>query len=235
MENAAYTYLSKDPLHHAGMLETLRLGRGALLSAGEDHALIAQRNKLFLSAETGNAARPLLPYFEKAEVVALHQDFLLDPLKEAYGLVPAMAPCVEVSYQKKTPLPLTLPKGVEIRLLDQSDTDFVFTHYSHAMGRDYIAARIGAGMLGVFVDGERAGFMGTHDEGAMGILEVLPAFRRRGLATLMEIALINWELSLGHLPYGDVAADNEASLTLQRKLGMSVSRGLIYWLEKSPA
>ncbi|MFQ7452543.1 MAG: GNAT family N-acetyltransferase [Flavonifractor plautii] len=36
-------------------------------------------------------------------------------------------------------------------------------------------------MLGAFVDGTLAGFAGFHGEGSIGLLEVLPAYRRRGL------------------------------------------------------
>ena len=32
-------------------------------------------------------------------------------------------------------------------------------------------------MLGAFVDGELAGFIGRHDQGALGVLEVLPEYR----------------------------------------------------------
>ena len=35
--------------------------------------------------------------------------------------------------------------------------------------------------FGAFVDGQLAGFVGEHSEGSMGMLEIFPAYRRRGL------------------------------------------------------
>ena len=47
-----------------------------------------------------------------------------------------------------------------------------------APGRDYVAERLAAGaMTGAFLDGVLAGFIGIHEEGSIGMLEVLPAYR----------------------------------------------------------
>ena len=60
---------------------------------------------------------------------------------------------------------------------------YVCEHYSKSDigGLEHIRQAIGAGMLGAFVDGTLAGFAGFHGEGSIGLLEVLPAYRRRGL------------------------------------------------------
>ena len=63
----------------------------------------------------------------------------------------------------------------------------------------------------------------------MGLLEVLPQYRRRKLATLLQAYMIRLELSRGHIPYGQVFDGNEPSLALQRSLGMVQSMGRLYW------
>ena len=65
----------------------------------------------------------------------------------------------------------------------------------------------------------------------MGLLEVLPNYRRQGIATLLQSYLTNLELSRGHIPYGQVFDGNEPSLALQRSLGYQRSAGLMYWSE----
>ena len=62
------------------------------------------------------------------------------------------------------------------------------------------------------------------------MLEVLPAYRRRGLGELLQRAAINLALERGQIPFGQIIDGNEASLALQRKLGMAVSRSRLFWL-----
>ena len=102
-------------------------------------------------------------------------------------------------------------------------------HY-HLTGEDYLANLLARGRMTGAFDGERmASFAGLHEEGTLGLLEVFPAYRRRGLATLLQSYMTNRELALGHIPYGQVFDGNEPSLALQRSLGFACSKGQIYW------
>ena len=94
----------------------------------------------------------------------------------------------------------------------------------------YIRDRIEAGMFGVFLKGEIAGFAGTHEERSMGLLEILPEYRRLGLAYALEAHLINHLLSQGRVPFCQVAIVNVASIRLQQKLGLTISDQVVYWL-----
>lgn len=85
----------------------------------------------------------------------------------------------------------------------------------------YITERIAAGrMWGVFGDAALAGFIGVHSEGSMGMLEVLPDYRRRGYGMALERFLIAWQVSQGWTPFGHVVEGNEASIHLQQKAGL---------------
>jgi len=118
-----------------------------------------------------------------------------------------------------------------IRQLDENHLDFVAEHYSHIEDRDYLLGRLRSGvLLGAFLDGQLAGFIGMHAEGSIGILEVLPAYRRRGIAEALEIRMANRLLGRGHVPYTQIAAGNQASLALQEKLGFAVSEKPLWWL-----
>ena len=89
---------------------------------------------------------------------------------------------------------------------------------------------IDRGMLGAFVAGEPAGFIATHIEGSMGMLEVLPQYRRRGIGEALLLAMTAFCLEQGKYPYGQVFTDNGPSLALQRKVGMTLSEELLFWL-----
>ena len=88
-------------------------------------------------------------------------------------------------------------------------------------------------VLAAYRDGKIAGFIGFHEDGSGGMLEVLPEFRRLGIGTALEIALHNLALSRGWTPYGQIRIENEASLKLQERLGMVVSDpdgSILYWI-----
>lgn len=61
-------------------------------------------------------------------------------------------------------------------------------------------------------------------------IEILPQYRRKGYGYLLEGYLINEYLDRGWIPYCQVVEDNEASLHLQKKLKMTLSKQLSYWL-----
>ena len=87
-------------------------------------------------------------------------------------------------------------------------------------------------MYGIFVEDELAGFIGEHDEGSMGMLEVFPAYRRQGLGLALESFQINRILEEGRMPYDQVILGNEKSLSLQKKLGMTITKDTVTWLKR---
>ena len=76
--------------------------------------------------------------------------------------------------------------------------------------------------FGAFVDEELVGFVGEHEEGSIGMLEVKRRWRRSGWGEALEATKINDCLSRGELPWTEVYPQNKNSLILQRKLGLTV-------------
>lgn len=64
----------------------------------------------------------------------------------------------------------------------------------------------------------------------MGLLEVLPAYQRKGYATMLESYLINYFLDQGWVAYCQVIENNQASLQLQKKLGLTISQNVSFWM-----
>lgn len=79
--------------------------------------------------------------------------------------------------------------------------------------------------------GERlAGFIGLHGEGGIGMLEVFPEYRRRGLAAALVQGMVRRRLAEGAIPFGHIVKGNEPSLRLQKKLGFRFSEEFVYWI-----
>lgn len=237
MKEKAAEYLLRDRLKNIDALEQLKDPRTRVLYAGNDGVFLQYDFLFQLSAEPGTKEHflPLLlsALPDKGEyLVVLHTPELSDAL-QTHRKLSLIMDCCNCVYDAAEPIPFTLPQGVEIRPLDQSHFPFVRAHYHSVDDADYVRERIGAGMLGAFVNGEAAGFIGTHDELSIGLLEILPAFRRRGLAFALEASMVNTLLAAGRLPFCQVRLGNDASFALQRKLGFTVSDHPVRWMEQT--
>jgi tRNA (guanine37-N1)-methyltransferase len=231
MEQAALEYLQRDRLLHIDMLELLRLNEAEALYAGEDGALIhlAHGDIYMLSATSKVSAAKIASQITNASMLVLHQPYLREELMARFSLTGCM-PCYQAAWLSDAPVP-PLAGDFDIRSLTQADLPFVHAHYDNISDEEYLLERLGAGMLGVYVEGELAGFIGTHTEGTIGLLEILPAYRRRGLAFALEGAMMRRQQALGRVPYAQIKEGNEASLQLHRKLGMEITpEASVLWL-----
>lgn len=232
MQDRALCWLSRDPLLHVCMSECIRRGHADIVHASDDGVLLRDREAGLwqVSAARPEVLQGWLPLLlESPEDIAAHQDFALEVLGPAVPDRPLRMHCFHSVYEKKQPLTVPLPPDTVIETLDSRHCALLERVYTHA-SPGYITARTEAGvMLGAFVKGELAGFIGQHTEGAQGLLHVLPEYRRMGLARALMAACINAALARGEVPFGQIETHNEASLSLSRSLGLSISRGVVHW------
>jgi ribosomal protein S18 acetylase RimI-like enzyme len=223
MEPEARKYLEKDRLLHIGMLELLRLKEAEIIYAGEDGVLIYHipGDIYMLSAASLLGAVKMAGLIKNPTVILLHQNHLKDEIMGYFSLKGSM-PCHQAAWLKDEPVPAP-SSDVDLRPLTEADLPIVLKHYHAVDGPEYVRKRLKAGMLGAYVDGELAGFIGTHPEGSIGLLEVLPAYRRRGVAFLLETAMMRRQQALGRVPFAQIKLGNEASIALHKKLGMEVT------------
>lgn len=128
-------------------------------------------------------------------------------------------------YERGTRLPVA--GSLDVLALGVEWAPTVREHYSHPefFPLAEIERRCEAGtVLGGFDEaGELVGYIGTHAEGSMGMLEVFEGHRRRGYAVELEGAKANEHLSHGWTPWAQIFVDNQASIELQRKLGLTLT------------
>ncbi len=235
--------LKKDKLRHIAMSELIHREQAILLYHGEEGILLKDRKSelyMLTAGDKESAGKILRSVFgngggEDREngiapeaMFVTHKPFLNDLLKENYGFKEAHA-CIPYSYTRKESLPV---KNADIRQLDTSYLEEVCLYY-RLTGKEYMKERLRSGnIFGIFIEDKLAGFMGEHTEGSLGMLEIFPAYRRKGLAVALESYMINRSLQKGYIPYGQVFPDNEASLKLQEKLGLYPAKEPIWWVGK---
>jgi hypothetical protein len=236
MKQSAYDYLMRDFMTHIDMLEILQTQKTQFLAVKDNGVLLLHDDLLLLASEPGRAV-DFLPLITQDItqypdlMIVLHNGELKESLERAFGFQTVME-CYHAVYTSTDRIPYTLPENAEIRKLNARYVDFVHTHYHVVDDVSYIRERIEEDMFGVFIDDNIVGFAGTHDMRSMGMLEILPEYRRLGLAYCIEAHLINHLLAMGRVPYCQVAVNNEASIRLQQKMGLELSKSVIYWLAR---
>lgn len=124
---------------------------------------------------------------------------------------------------------LYLPEGVKVPeaspdpvVIGVEHAETVWKNYKRAEHVDiaYIRERLAEGpAVGIFRDGNLVGWALTHDDMAMGMLTVLPEYRRQGIALDITLALIARMRELGEVPIVHISKDNTMSMPLVKKLG----------------
>lgn len=228
-DNSVFEYLNRDYLLNVDIIESLRRGDSEVLRAENDGVLVREKEGYlyFLSCDTVEAAKRLTDGYD-IHLCVLHGCEHIDEIAPILGLNHGRE-CFQVAYTKSEPAD---EGNADIRVLTPDYAEFAAGVYGHG-DADEMAQQMAEGTVwGIFVDNKIAGFMGRHGEGSMGMLEILPEYRRRGLALMLEAGYINAVRALGEIPYGQVYTDNIASLELQKKLGLDASKGHICWMWK---
>ena len=228
-ETIARTWFSRDPLLHADMAESLRRGLGVIASAAERGVLVSADEDScgMLSCADLDTALTLLDG-RRFPLLSIHQAELESPLCRELGMETWMR-CRQAVYLGKEPPAAT---EEDIRPLTGEHLDFLQANYRHE-DSEYLAWLLERrALFGAFREEKLVGFIGKHAEGSMGLLEVLPSFRRQGVGESLERFLIAREVERGNLPYCHVFTDNQASLALQQKLGLTLAEGSVIWLKE---
>lgn len=236
LEMSATAYLERNALHHMDMLQPIRRGSAEVLAANPRGVLLLEKvsRTHMLTVEAPEYAEEFLGQIENPYLMAVHQEVLAEEAARRFGLRPTMC-CHQAAWLRPAPPPVPeTPFRVEALGMDMAAD--IHALYSHDIGREYVEGRLAAGeMFGAFRDGKLAGFIGLHEEGSMGMLEVLPAFQRMGVGTLLVAFLCGRLMEGGLTPFSQFTLDNLASRRLHEAMGFSISTDLVYWLEPKMA
>lgn len=219
---------SQNPLLTANIRNAFLRGAAEVLEETEEGIFIYDREGelylLYAPAEQGKA------WLRKHEALdykrmILYDDALIAFANERYGLA-IDEKCRQAVWTK--PYLPEIREKLRVRIAEENDGPTCFHIYRgspdvhHAITKRKV-------LLGY--EGENlAGMAGIHDEGSMGMLVILPPFRRKGYGAELEKRLIARQLEGGYVPFVHVYLSNTASLALQANIGMDVSEGTLTWM-----
>lgn len=235
-KDIANKMLYKNFILNVDMIECIRRGNVDILFASLEGVLIKDKYSgiYMMSAENLDTARGMVECVPlETEMIVAHQDFYCKIIEDKIGTSLNMT-CYYSVWTKRSPVKIPTSE-IQVRELTKEDLDIVVNNYSNIdlVGQEYIKERIESGnMLGAFIDEKLCGFIGNHEEGSIGLLEVLKEYRGKGIATILQAEATNRALKEGRIPYGEVIAGNEKSFRLQKKLGFEICKDKIYWIMK---
>lgn len=211
-------YLSRNYIQNIPAIEALKKDSTEVIAfdpAGGAILYNRARDLLFISVEDNRLLDNINQY------ITPDHTGILSLREESVQYINAKVNAVRVAYCYQvvfnTSIEINSSLSLDIRVLDVSFTDIVYDNYTLKLDKEYIVDRLANGCIyGAFIKDNFAGFIGIHDEGSIGFLEVLPEYRRQGIATILLSFMIDKVKASGNIPFSFIYHENTASLNLAR-------------------
>lgn len=230
MKEIAIQYLEKNIFLNIDMIEAIKHEPCEIIYANQDGVCIFLKdsNMYMLSMDNIEVGEKLIEQMDIDNGIVIHQLAFENKVREVFNIQDTMD-VYHMIYLKQEVLPYK-SNGV-FKPLTIENHEFVCQHYQHVDDPDYISQILNNGWLyGIYEGDQLAGFIGRHGEGSMGLLEVLPAFKRKYYGSdLMKFMILHYKKS-GRIPYSQVIVGNKASHQLHQSLGFECDGQVVKWL-----
>ncbi len=207
------------------ILETHIVGNAIMVKG------ISDRTWIYFSCKDESEFEMLLNLLEPEDSnFAILNDWMLPVIKKKMELK------VELTTMKFILNPdVKIPENkIPVGQLFPDDAAYLYKNfdYSEYTSVDYIKERINKSVsAAIRIQDTLVAWAATHDDGAIGMLHVLPEYRRRGFAREVTINIINKLRQRGKLPFAHIEEDNFGSLKLVEGLGFVKDRR-VSWASK---
>jgi GNAT superfamily N-acetyltransferase len=136
-------------------------------------------------------------------------------------------------FQLHLPDTIVLPEDDRrINDIGVEQAGYIYSNYDSRdfTTEDYIRAQIQSGpAIGIFNNNCLIAWAMTHEEGSMGILQVMPEHRRQGYGASLTTALSRRIRQIGGIPTVHIVKTNQASLAMSKKHGF-IHNANVHWL-----
>lgn len=213
-----------------GIEKVLRRGTAEILERDDDGIFLfdtVSEAYMISSTDSGKAEQWILRHSDRNyKLLVASGDSIADFIKEKLSFQNVLK-CYQLIFSGEKP---KLPKtSLETRHAAEEDLDFILAHYDILSREELTKIITRRKLIMGLLNGKPVGFVGEHLEGSLGILYILPEYRKQGFAAYLEKYQMNEMLKDGYLPFGQVEVGNEKSLNLQKKLGFKECSGFVYW------
>ncbi len=215
-----------------GLDRVLKRGTGEIIAERDDALFIRDSvsGARMLACADAESGLPLLDRHigRDCELLMVTDHALGLAAYQRYGFSGKLE-CYQVAYYGEKP---PLDAALTVRTADERDLPMLEKNYDLISAEELEKAVERRSILLGYHGDRLVGFIGEHLEGSMGMLYVFPEYRHMGFASALQKRLIADTMERGFVPFGQVEKENRASLSLQRKLGMTQSDRLLVWMWK---
>ena len=154
-------------------------------------------------------------------------------------MVPILTKCKEVEWKLSCikyifPDNKKLPKNkCKIVELSVEDAKYIYDNYEYKdyASIEYISERIKKDIsLGIVEDDKLVGWIMTHDDGAIGLLNVLKVYRKKGYGYELVLAMLKEIIKQDRVPFVHIEGENIKSTNLAIKIGFEKDR-VVHWFK----
>lgn len=224
--------LYKDRIHNLNMINFVKSYNIDIFLQSGDSVLIRGKSDkpwIYISSKSEQEFRDLFSQLgEDDKYIAVVEDWMLPIIEEKKKIMWNLR-C------KRYILPKNVKPGEVhhlVRFLKPGDARYILENsaYRKLTPLDYIVDRIKRGIgLGLYDKGGMVAWIITHDDGAIGFLNVLSEYRRRGYGTDITNAIIKRVREKGGIPFVHIEEENINSVNLAKKIGFTGDK-FVSWI-----
>jgi len=211
-------FIENNPVHYIE-----RFGDSVIIKGKSDE------NWVYISSSSEEELETLLKKCDEDKFFVITEDWML-PFILKNKEVEWKLSCMKLIFPEEKQLPEC---RYEISELKTADAEYIFynSKYKEYTSIEYITYRIEHGAaLGIYDGDKLVAWLMTHDDGAIGFLNVLPEYRKRGYGYELTIRMIDELRKLKKIPFVHIEEDNYKSMNLALKTGFIKDRK-IHWIK----
>ena len=219
----------KDRAHFA-CTEYALLDGAQKIYAEEDGILLFSNGIHILYGTTSKSIDKILSLVGSATCFVCSSAEEGDAVCKKFKKFTKCTPCYQIRYEKEFGVPV--PENTTLTVLEPTDEniDFVLETYTLGYSREGVERIMKKyPFYATVTDGEISGYIGRHDEGSIGLLEIMPKFRRRGLGAFLVDSAVKGVLKEGKIAWCNIIVTNENSYKMHLKMNFVPSKKLVYW------
>lgn len=190
----------------------------------------SDREWVYISSESANELKIILGQLDsRLKCYAIIEDWMIPYIQGHKNMVWQLS-CEKLVFPEDKVLPEI---NQTIKELKPEASEYIFNNYGYQSltNIDYIKERLTIGEgLGIYEDDLLVAWVITHDDGAIGFLQVLDDYRKKGYGKALTIAMIRKLRNENKLPYVHIESDNHPSISLAKNMGFEYDRN-IHWFE----
>lgn len=189
----------------------------------------SDENWCYISSDSSAELRVLIEKCEGEKYFAVVENWMLPYICQDKEIEWQLS-CMKLVFPNDYTLGQIKHEAVE---LTSNDAEYIYQHskYKAYTSLDYIKERIAFGIaFGIYEDKKLVAWIMTHDDGAIGFLNVLEEYRNRGYGFSLTVAAIKRLREIGKVPFVHIEDDNVESLNLARKIGFIGNRK-VHWIK----